>query len=285
MKLLVLSLLTFFSHSFIALHAQQKQKSILFPVDECIGITNMTPLSKMIGNQGKIYFEVVGYTDETGSVTHNQKLSECRANYVADYLRKTFGDRILELNVEGSGELKSENGTSQNQPNNRRVDISWKVELPVVPKSTEPISQKPVKLPKLEMPEVETIAIDTSVKENIVLDGLSFIPGRHYPLDNARPILEKLFNTLKQNPTLEIEIQGFICCDYTVTDGFDNDTQEPFLSRNRAKFVYNYLVTEGIDRSRLSYKGYGSTRPKVFPEASPEDQQENRRVEIKVTKF
>ena len=64
----------------------------------------------------------------------------------------------------------------------------------------------------------------------------------------------------------------------------DNDTQTMNLSENRAKLIYDFLVREGIDGNRLQYKGYGSSRPKIYPETTDEDKQANRRVEIKVLK-
>lgn len=264
------------------LQAQSGKKSVYFPLNECETFDDLSEIMPLFGSEGELEIEVIGYADHLGDDTHNQRLSQCRAESVALYLESALDARITKLNVHGRGELVSAGESMEGDPKNRRVDIVWKLTPSKTP--TEQVEVPEIYEEAIE-PEVETIAIDTTKKENIVIEGLEFMPGRHYPLPESRPALEKLFNTLKMNPTLEIEIQGFICCDYTVTDGFDNDTQEPFLSRNRAKFVYNYLITEGIDRDRLSYKGYGSTRPKVFPETSPEDQQANRRVEIKVTKF
>ena len=55
------------------------------------------------------------------------------------------------------------------------------------------------------------------------------------------------------------------------------------LSVNRAKAVFDYLTVTGvIDPKRLSYKGFGDTRPKV-PNDSDEHRQMNRRTEFKVT--
>lgn len=96
------------------------------------------------------------------------------------------------------------------------------------------------------------------------------------------PVLEELLATLKENSQLKIEIQGHICCMPGDEDGMDLDTKEMSLSENRAKLVFNYLVRNGIDESRLTYKGYGHTQPKVKPERTPEEEQMNRRVEIKV---
>jgi len=265
---------------------QEKQtKSVYFKLNDCETSNDLSRLIPLFGKEGKIELEVLGYTDHLGDESHNMTLSECRAEYVAQYLENALDDRIIELKVFGRGELSSAGETVEGDPNNRRVDIIWRIEMPVPAKIPDETEIEPEPNYEEIAEEEETILIDSNKKENIVLEGLQFIPGRHYPLPTSGPTLEKLLRTMKQNRTLEIEIQGFICCDYTVVDGFDNDTQEPKLSYNRAKFVYDYLVTAGIDSRRLSYKGYGSTRPKIFPETRPEDEQANRRVEIKITKY
>jgi hypothetical protein len=55
---------------------------------------------------------------------------------------------------------------------------------------------------------------------------------------------------MKENPTLEILIGGHVCC--------FNDMR---LSVLRAKTIYDYLVENGIDKSRMKYKGYGLSKP------------------------
>jgi outer membrane protein OmpA-like peptidoglycan-associated protein len=62
----------------------------------------------------------------------------------------------------------------------------------------------------------------------------------------------------------------------------DTDTHEKKLSLNRARTVYNFLVKNGIDPERLTYKGYGRSHPKISPEMTEADEQANRRVEIKI---
>jgi flagellar motor protein MotB len=43
------------------------------------------------------------------------------------------------------------------------------------------------------------------------------------------------------------------------------------------------LIQNGINRKRISYKGYGNTRPvHPIPEKSPEEEEDNRRVEIMI---
>ena len=94
-------------------------------------------------------------------------------------------------------------------------------------------------------------------------------------LPKSKPALIELLCAMQDNPALRIEIQGHICCQ-TVFDINE-------LSVMRARAIYNYLVTQKINRKRLSYKGYGTSDPIYpIPEKSEQEQDENRRVEILV---
>ncbi len=89
--------------------------------------------------------------------------------------------------------------------------------------------------------------------------------------------LDKLVALLMENNSLQIEIGGH-------TDNVGNLADNLKLSTNRAKAVVDYLVSKGIDLNKLSFKGYGSTRP--LTENDTEDgRAKNRRTEIKVTGF
>ncbi len=87
--------------------------------------------------------------------------------------------------------------------------------------------------------------------------------------------LNKLVMFLKQNPSIKIELSGH-------TDNSGDKKFNQTLSTNRAKAVYDSLIKEGgIDPSRLTYKGYADTKPKV-PNNSPENKAKNRRTEFKI---
>jgi outer membrane protein OmpA-like peptidoglycan-associated protein len=88
--------------------------------------------------------------------------------------------------------------------------------------------------------------------------------------------LNKLAEFLKKNPTIKGELGGH-------TDNTGDKKKNQLLSQNRAKSVLDYLVTAGIDKTRLSFKGYGDTKPK-FPNDTPEHKAANRRTEFKVFK-
>ncbi|HVD99462.1 MAG TPA: OmpA family protein [Cytophagaceae bacterium] len=86
--------------------------------------------------------------------------------------------------------------------------------------------------------------------------------------------LERLQKILEQNPEIKVEIDG-----HTDSDGSDEHNLK--LSDARAKAVVDYLITKGINKDMLKWKGYGETQPQV-PNDSPENKQLNRRTEIKI---
>lgn len=87
--------------------------------------------------------------------------------------------------------------------------------------------------------------------------------------------LDRMVAWLKANPNVHGEIGG-----HTDNTGDKKHNQE--LSQKRAKSVYDYLVAHGVDGTRLTYKGYGDAVPLV-PNDSPENRQQNRRTEFKIT--
>ncbi len=87
--------------------------------------------------------------------------------------------------------------------------------------------------------------------------------------------LNKMVTWMKTNPKVKIEIGGH-------TDNVGDKKSNITLSNNRAKAVYDYLVANGVDAARMTFKGYGDSKPKVAND-TPEHRQMNRRVEMKIT--
>ena len=77
-----------------------------------------------------------------------------------------------------------------------------------------------------------------------------------------------------ENPDLKIEIGGH-------TDNTGTSEYNIKLSEARAKSVYDFLVKYGIDIHRLSYKGYGETKP-IVENDSEENRAVNRRTEFRI---
>ncbi|OJW85200.1 MAG: hypothetical protein BGO69_06160 [Bacteroidetes bacterium 46-16] len=118
--------------------------------------------------------------------------------------------------------------------------------------------------------------------ETIVLENIYFYPESHLVRKQSVDELQKLFNMLDANPRLKIRIEGHVCCVTDVEDAYDIDSQDNHLSLNRAKYIYDYLVANGVEPERLKYIGYGRSKPVVPVELNEADANKNRRVEIRI---
>jgi outer membrane protein OmpA-like peptidoglycan-associated protein len=88
--------------------------------------------------------------------------------------------------------------------------------------------------------------------------------------------LDRLFNFLKDNSDIKVEISGH-------TDNVGTDEYNMNLSQARANTVKDYLVEKGIESIRIISKGYGESKP-VSTNDTEEGRQLNRRVEFKIIK-
>ena len=97
---------------------------------------------------------------------------------------------------------------------------------------------------------------------------------------SSEKALEGLLSFMKFNDELKIESGGHI--NKPNEAAVKENSSSFILSKERAYTVYNYLIDNGIDKSRLSFKGYGNFEM-IYPEANtPIQEQMNRRVELKV---
>lgn len=120
------------------------------------------------------------------------------------------------------------------------------------------------------------------VGKTFVLENLHYDFDKHNIRPDAAAILDELIRTLRDNPTLRIELSSH-------TDSRGNDAYNMALSQRRAQAAVDYLVSRGIARDRLVAKGYGETRlvndcGNGVP-CSAEQHQANRRTEVTVLEY
>ena len=246
-------------------------------------------LSDFIGDTTTI--KIFGFADYLGRRDSNYNLSKVRAAAVKNYLLTLHsGNRSIVTDGKGQVDALSKNLRPLGEPLNRRVDI---VITKPAPKIKVAAVAVPVRQPVTIRPEIAPVKRPDdsvyarindlpklNVGDSVSFKEITFLPGRHFLRQAAIHYMVALKDCLKANPNLKIEIQGHICCQYDNKDGLDFDTKKNNLSLTRAKYIYDYLVDEGIKPDRLRYKGLGSKEPKVFPELSAYDQDQNRRVVI-----
>ncbi len=91
------------------------------------------------------------------------------------------------------------------------------------------------------------------------------------------PTLDEVVNLLNDNKALKIEIAAH-------TSSGATDEYNKQLSEKRAKKIYDYLIRNGINQTRLVYMGYGSSEPLIYNfEAQQKNGNDaNRRIEFRI---
>lgn len=112
------------------------------------------------------------------------------------------------------------------------------------------------------------------VGETVILKNIFFDTDKYVLKPESRAELERLTTLLKKNPQIRIEISGH-------TDIVGTPEYNIELSRNRAKAVYDYLTSQDIAADRMTYAGYGLTRP-IDTNETEEGRANNRRTEFRI---
>jgi outer membrane protein OmpA-like peptidoglycan-associated protein len=245
----------------------------------------------ILANNNNKIVAIHGFTDEDGTTGFNDTLAQKRVDFVfqnvkdqikirADFKTISFGEKFNQ---------------SENKAENRKVTIYYILEKDI-PRENEILGIKEevvTETPKSEINYPETLVFENpngtksqfkldrafmnkvnSAKagEKIKIENLNFIINTFAVVNESRGKMYELLLVLQNNPQLKIEIQGHLCC-------MPNDRLD--LSTQRAKAIYNFLVSNQIYPARLSYKGFGSTQPIYpLPEKSEAERAANRRVEI-----
>ena len=113
--------------------------------------------------------------------------------------------------------------------------------------------------------------------ENVTLPNIKFKGDEVEFLPSSRPSLLSLYKFMLDNPTAKIEISGHVNA-----PDMRNSGKLKKLSKDRAKAVFDYLVAKGVDASRTTYKGYGNSKMIYQKPLNEKQNEENRRVEIRI---
>lgn len=131
-----------------------------------------------------------------------------------------------------------------------------------------------------EIVKEETIKTETEEKEELKEDKIYTFQNILFEFDKAILVessvqeLDELYAYLKTQPTLQIEIYGH-------TDSMGTLRRNNELSLQRAKAVSDYLISKGLQKSRIKWFGFGSSKP-VVPNDTAAQRKINRRVEFKL---
>lgn len=232
-----------------------------------------------------------GFTDKDGTSGLNDTLAQKRVNFIYSFISNKVAIRSdCKSRSFGENHLQKED-----KAKNRRVDIFYILEKDLKRENEilgiKEESKEPEVLPEIRYPDIFqvqnpngtisefTLDVDfmrkvTKAKagEKLQIDNLNFIFNTFAVTNESRGKLYELLLVMQQNPKLKIEIQGHICC---------NASSKETLSTQRAKAIKMFLKSQGIETSRVTYQGFGSTKPLFpLPEKNEQERAANRRVEI-----
>jgi len=179
-------------------------------------------------------------------------------------------------NADGKFTSKLDSAQTYTLFTDRTGDFTARASLSTVgrypPQDQLPLAQNDIRLPV------------TLTLNKIVVNRAIEVKDIFYDYDkyNIRPDaairLDTLVQTLQDNPKINIELSSH-------TDQRGKDAYNLKLSQQRAEAAVDYIVSKGIDRRRITAKGYGETRPIVKNPKTEADYQRNRRTEFKVTRI
>ena len=125
------------------------------------------------------------------------------------------------------------------------------------------------------------VAIGDDLGKCFGIKMIYFDLDKHFIRKEAAIDLEKILDVMIQHPTMKIDIRSHTDCRQTIK-------YNQVLSDNRAKSTMDWLISKGIDKSRLTGKGYGESQlvnncdcePTNKSSCTEEQHQENRRSEF-----
>lgn len=129
---------------------------------------------------------------------------------------------------------------------------------------------------KAETPE---IASDSSkdLYQQIISSGrvslyFNFETGSSTLSDDSGSALKEVLTLMEEHPSLQLKIEGH-------TDNVGEEARNQILSEARANAIHGYLISKGVDRTRITAQGFGSSQP-IASNDTEEGRSRNRRVDL-----
>lgn len=183
-----------------------------------------------------------------------------------------FGERTYILLVTKDG-YKDQEVNYSTIGNTGKLAISAPMEK--IKSVDNPSAPEKITPPETAIPETDNVAAGTV----IVLENIYYDFNKSAIRSGAARELDEVYTLMQRNPDMEIELIAH-------TDSRGSEKYNLKLSQNRANSARNYLISRGIDASRITATGLGESQIrnhcKDNIKCSQQDHQFNRRTEIKI---
>ena len=209
-----------------------------------------------------------------------EKLQAEKVSYLRGYVRDAITKQPLSANVELSPINGEPTTLTYAKPGTGMFLVPLKTNMKyalTIDKDGYLFYTEFYNMPAIQRDQPIELFIDLEKIElgnSVVLKNIFFDTDKSDIKDESKQELEKLINFLSENNSIRIEISGH-------TDNVGDSKHNMVLSENRAKSVCDFLTNNGIEKSRLTYKGFGDTQP-IKQNNTDENRAKNRRTEFKI---
>ena len=209
-----------------------------------------------------------------------EKLQAEKVSYLRGYVRDAITKQPLSANVELSPINGEPTTLTYAKPGTGMFLVPLKINMKyalTIDKDGYLFYTEFYNMPAIQRDQPIELFIDLEKIElgnSVVLKNIFFDTDKSDIKDESKQELEKLIDFLSENNSIRIEISGH-------TDNVGDSKHNMVLSENRAKSVCDFLTNNGIEKSRLTYKGFGDTQP-IKQNNTDENRAKNRRTEFKI---
>lgn len=209
-----------------------------------------------------------------------EKLQAEKVSYLSGYVRDAITKQPLSANVELSPINGEPTTLTYAKPGTGMFLVPLKTNMKyalTIDKDGYLFYTEFYNMPAIQRDQPIELFIDLEkikLGNSVVLKNIFFDTDKSDIKDESKQELEKLIDFLSENNSIRIEISGH-------TDNIGDSKHNMVLSENRAKSVCDFLTNNGIEKSRLTYKGFGDTQP-IKQNNTDENRAKNRRTEFKI---
>ncbi len=292
-----------FVHILMSRNSQTKELTVFAEGKKLFSMQDVAPIATLDDTQLLQLFTDDFIVDEEGSrgkvalfKIYRQALDEDQASFVFEHLEQTLKGE--EMTVAVSGQVQdASNGNSISgaqvvlKKGNRKVantmadaqgNFVFEQVLPsadyVLEANAEGYLEKDSNLVVNEAVADFVLGLNTlAVGRTVKLNNIQFIRNKAEFLDGSFSELDKLVELMRDHPNMEISLAGH-------TDNLGSAKLSQRLSEDRVEAVKEYLVSNGIDKKRISGKGFGGTKP-IASNFQEDTRKLNRRVEMTIKKL
>ena len=190
---------------------------------------------------------------------------------------KALTDATIEIKTANSGKVTT--GMVDKETGEYAIAVAVKKDeevLMTVKKKGHAFSSKYIKATAEETTKPAQITMTVKkvkVGATVQINDINFATNSSMFMQGSIFILDNFVDYLKENPNIKIEIHGH-------TDNVGSGRTNKKLSEKRAKTVRDYIVFQGIDKSRIiAYKGFGESKP-IASNSTEKGRSKNRRTEF-----